>query len=185
MRSKKWMSVKKSKYFREIVAGGAVTLVVCAIAAAMLFASRSPSQPSDVSERTARSKRGTVAQSSSDARKGTAKQPQAKKTSTSSASAAKRTSNPATEPGAVRITGCLERDGSTYSLKDAAGTDVPQSRSWKSGFLRKDTPSIEIVDAQNRLKLANYVGRRVSVTGLLVDREMIGRSLQWVAGSCE
>ena len=88
------------------------------------------------------------------------------------------------EPAAVTITGCLERDAETFRLKDTAGTDVPKSRSWKSGFLKKGSASIEVVDAANRLDLSNHVGRRVSVSGTRVDREMQARSLRRVAASC-
>jgi len=35
------------------------------------------------------------------------------------------------------------------------------------------------------LKLPGHVGQRVSVTGVLVDREMQGHSLQRVAASCK
>ncbi len=88
------------------------------------------------------------------------------------------------ESSAVTITGCLERDDETFRLKDTAGTDVPKSRSWKSGFLKKGSASIEVVDAANRLDLPNHVGRRVSVSGTRVDREMQARSLRRVAASC-
>jgi hypothetical protein len=84
----------------------------------------------------------------------------------------------------VTITGCLERADETFRLKDTAGVDAPKSRSWKSGFLKKGSASIEVVDAANRLRLPDHVGRRVSVTGTLVDREMRVRSLQRVAASC-
>jgi hypothetical protein len=84
----------------------------------------------------------------------------------------------------VTITGCLERADETFRLKDTTGVDAPKSRSWKSGFLKKGSASIEVVDAANRLKLPDHVGQRVSVTGTLVDREMQVRSLQRVAASC-
>jgi hypothetical protein len=84
----------------------------------------------------------------------------------------------------VTITGCLERADETFRLKDATGVDAPRSRSWKSGFLKKGSASIEIVDAANGLKLPDHVGQRVSVTGTLTDRAMQGRSLQRVAASC-
>ena len=85
------------------------------------------------------------------------------------------------KPAPVTITGCLERNDETFRLKDTAGADVPKSRSWKSGFLKKGSASIEVVDAAHRLKLPDHVGERVSVTGRLVDREMQVRSLQRVA----
>ena len=91
---------------------------------------------------------------------------------------------PAHEPGEVSITGCLERDAETFRLEKTTGADAPKSRSWKSGFLKKRAVSIEVVDADNSLQLPNQVGQRVSVMGVLVDREMRARSLQPVAGVC-
>ena len=85
---------------------------------------------------------------------------------------------------AVTITGCLERDDQTFRLKDTEGTDAPKSRSWKTGFLKKGSASIEVVDAANRLKLTDHIGQRVSLTGTLVDREMRARSLQRLSSSC-
>jgi hypothetical protein len=84
----------------------------------------------------------------------------------------------------VTLTGCLERRGDDFRLKDAAGTDALRTRSWKSGFLKKSTPAIDVVDANNRLKLKDYVGERVSITGLLNDRAMQARSVKNVAASC-
>jgi len=43
---------------------------------------------------------------------------------------------------------------------------------------------VAVVDASNRLKLPSHVGERISVTGMLVDREMQGRTLQRLAASC-
>jgi hypothetical protein len=92
---------------------------------------------------------------------------------------------PAATLTAVTITGCLERaDETTFRLKDTVGEDAPKSRSWKSGFLKRGSASIEVVDAAHRLKLPDHVGQKVSVTGTLVDREMQVRSLQPVATSC-
>jgi hypothetical protein len=88
------------------------------------------------------------------------------------------------KPAPVTISGCLERSDETFRLKDTAGADAPKSRSWKSGFLKKGSASIAVVDASHRLKLPDHVGQRVSVTGSLVDREMQVRSLQRIAASC-
>jgi hypothetical protein len=85
---------------------------------------------------------------------------------------------------ATTITGCVERDDETFRLKDAAGTDVPRSRSWKSGFLKRRPAAIELVDAADRLTLPTYVGQRVAATGVLVDRELQVRSLRRIAFSC-
>jgi hypothetical protein len=84
----------------------------------------------------------------------------------------------------VTITGCLERDDDTFRLKDATGVNAPKARSWKTGFIKKGPAAIEIIDAAHRLKLTDLVGRRVSVTGVLVDREMRARSVQRIAPSC-
>jgi hypothetical protein len=86
--------------------------------------------------------------------------------------------------GAVTITGCLERDGQKYWLKDATGTDVQASRSWKSGFMRKKAPRYEVVDSTKTLKLTSHVGHKVATTGTMNDREMQARSLRRVAATC-
>jgi hypothetical protein len=84
----------------------------------------------------------------------------------------------------VTITGCLEREAETFRLKDTSGSDAPKARTWKSGFLKKSAAPVEVVDGGNKAKLPSHVGQRVSVTGVLVDREMQLRSLQRVAPSC-
>ena len=81
------------------------------------------------------------------------------------------------------LTGCLEQRGDEFRLKDAAGADAPKSRSWKSGFLKKSTPTIDVVDSGNHVKLQDHVGQRVSVSGTLVDRQMRVKTLKGV-GSC-
>jgi hypothetical protein len=89
------------------------------------------------------------------------------------------------QPQIVTLTGCLERDDETFRLKDTTGLEAPKARSWKSGFLKKSAASIEVVDAANRVKLSTHVGQRVSVTGMLVEREIQVRSLRRVAASCK
>jgi hypothetical protein len=84
----------------------------------------------------------------------------------------------------VTITGCLERDDDTFRLKDTTGVNAPKARSWKTGFLKKGAASIEVRDASHRLKLTDHVGKRVSVTGVLVDREIRARSVQRIAPTC-
>ena len=90
-----------------------------------------------------------------------------------------------TNAAPVTLAGCLERADETFRLKDALGADAPKSRSWKSGFLKKSSASIELVDPANRLRLTSRVGQRVSVTGTLADGQMHVRSLRRVAGSCK
>ena len=166
-------------------------LAVCVLAAAALLAARQPSQSTDSEPVQARAATpAPVVQAR--ARITAASAPAAVSApSTASASTPSAVSAPAAETeatvqesSAVTITGCLERDDETFRLKDTAGTDVPKSRSWKSGFLKKGSASIEVVDAANRLDLPNHVGRRVSVSGTRVDREMQARSLRRVAASC-
>jgi hypothetical protein len=120
--------------------------------------------------------------------------------STAPATAAATTAPPMAEPAvptadamakaaapkvaAVTITGCLERDAETYRLKDTTGDNAPKARSWKSGFLKKNTATVEVVDAPKSAKLPSHVGERVSVTGVLNGREMQVRSLQRLSPSC-
>jgi hypothetical protein len=84
----------------------------------------------------------------------------------------------------VTLTGCLEQDDDVFRLKDAEGLNAPKSRSWKSGFLKKKSAKVEVVDASSRLRLKNHVGRRVSVTGMLYERELLANSVKRVAASC-
>jgi hypothetical protein len=84
----------------------------------------------------------------------------------------------------VTLIGCLERSGESFRLKDASGAEASKTRRWTRGFLKKDPATIDVVDRAHTLKLADHVGRRVSVTGPLVDREMQARSLRRVASSC-
>jgi hypothetical protein len=83
------------------------------------------------------------------------------------------------------ITGCLEQSHDGFRLKDTEGADVPKSRSWKTGFLTKHSASVDLVDTKNRLKLANHVGERVTVSGMLLEHELEGRSISRVANSCD
>jgi hypothetical protein len=89
---------------------------------------------------------------------------------------------PAASP--VTITGCLEGDGDAYWLKDTSGADLPKTRSWKTGFLKRRSPRVEIVDASNALHLSTHLGERVAATGTMIDREMRARSLRRVAAVC-
>jgi len=93
---------------------------------------------------------------------------------------------PTLEPSVapVTITGCLEQADEGFRLKNTEGPDVQKSRSWKSGFLKRTSPRIDIVDAGRRWNLPGHVGQRVSVTGTLVDREMRIQSLSRVSSSC-
>ena len=95
------------------------------------------------------------------------------------------TPNPAAQDATpVTIQGCLQAGNEGFWLKDTSGADAPASRSWKSGFLKKRSASVEVVDATDSLRLANYLGQRVAATGPLTNRRLQVRSLHRVAGSC-
>jgi hypothetical protein len=83
----------------------------------------------------------------------------------------------------VTLAGCVERNGEGFSLKNASGDGAPSSRSWKSGFLRKRSQSVALIDRGYTHRLATYVGQRVETTGVLADREMRVKTLR-VLGSC-
>ena len=89
-------------------------------------------------------------------------------------------------PGAelATIEGCLVQDANQFQLKNTSGEDAPKGRSWKSGFLHKSAKSVDVHDQTHRLNLAKHVGERVTITGILDDRELQGTSLKRVAESC-
>jgi hypothetical protein len=70
-------------------------------------------------------------------------------------------------------------------LKDTDGADAPKSRSWKSGFLKRSRATVRLDDSSSAARLADHVGRRVSVTGPVVDRQMRVQSVRRVAASCQ
>jgi hypothetical protein len=166
VRLKKSTPVKKSPRFSAVVIIAMV--VVSVVAGAMVIAARAPSPK-------------TSASKTPSANAASATKPGADTTLDTAESGANA---PAPKPAAVTMTGCLERHDETFRLKDTTGADAPKSRSWKSGFLKKGAASIDVVDAANKLKLTSHVGQRVTVTGVLVDREMQARSLRRLAPSC-
>jgi hypothetical protein len=161
---------------------GTTAIVIAVMAGGILVAARQQSTPKDIEPVTMSAE---ITPESKTA---------VKKTSASSASSASTAASPvATTVSAtavpkappVTLIGCLVQADDTFRLKDAAGTGAPKARSWKSGFLKKGSASIEVVDTAHAWTLSNHVGRRVSVTGTLVDREMQVRSLRRVAASCD
>ena len=82
------------------------------------------------------------------------------------------------------IAGCLERSDESFKLTDTDGVDVPKARSWKTGFLKKGSASVEVIDSGNRARLANHVGHRVSVTGMLSERHLQVRSVRRISATC-
>ena len=166
----------------RMMGAGAFLLVFCVMAAAMLLTAREPSSPSTVAgAEMQRESMGTPADSD---KSGASVRPSVVAASTKlpAADAAK---SPVRTLSSVTITGCLERSDDGFRLTDTDGSDAPKARSWKSGFLKKGSASVEVVDAGNRARLPSHIGRRVSVTGLLEDRELQVRSLRRVAPACD
>ena len=94
------------------------------------------------------------------------------------------TPEPAAALRAVTVAGCLARDNDAFMLKNVSGDAAPKSRSWKSGFLRKKSNSIELIDDARTSRLGSYVGKRIEATGVLEEREMHVKALR-VQGDCD
>lgn len=103
---------------------------------------------------------------------------------TNSPAAVVRTASVPKAPS-VTISGCLEGSDGVFRLKDTDGAGAPKSRSWKSGFLKKGSASVAVVDASNGVDLSLHAGQRVAITGTLVDREMRADSLRRLSASCK
>jgi hypothetical protein len=150
-----------------------VVLVVLMVAAAMMLAAR---RPEVVTEPAMTSKVVAPVDDTQAAR------PPASHTNTKGT--AKNGSGNAVIATPVTFTGCLEQDDDVFKLKNTEGADAPQSRSWKTGFIKKRPATITVVDASHRWKLEKHVGERISVNGSLVDRDLQLKSLSRVATSC-
>jgi hypothetical protein len=87
----------------------------------------------------------------------------------------------------VTVTGCLEVsvDEDRFRLTDTDGANAPKARSWRSGFLKKRSTPVELVEVPDRSVLQKYVGHRVVATGLLTSRELRVQSLQSAGSSCD
>jgi hypothetical protein len=98
---------------------------------------------------------------------------------------------PTTTPDAVSpsitMSGCLEAtvDGDQFRLTDIDGADAPKARSWRSGFLKKRSAPVDLVELSDPVALRKYVGRRMVATGQLSGRELRVRSLQAAGTSCK
>jgi hypothetical protein len=167
---------------KRMMGVGALLVVFCVMAAAMLLTAREPSSSPAVGGAGLQPESPLA---SADSRRSES----AVRPSLVAASMKLPAADAAKSPGrtfsSVTITGCLERRDDGFRLTDTDGSDAPKARSWKSGFLKKDSASLEVVDAGNRVKLPSHVGRRVSVTGLLDDRELQVRSLRRIAPACD
>jgi len=174
-RVKKTVRAKKPSRVTKVLGPRlTVVAVICVAATGMLFAARQQSSRS--TETTPASIRAEALVATS----ATSKAVDVPNTAVVSPTE----SLPVAKAAPVTVTGCLERTNDAFRLKDTTGADVPKARSWKSGFLKKGSASIDVVDAAHAFRLADFVGRRVSVTGTLVDREMQVRSMRRVSPTC-
>lgn len=174
--SKKPNDSKTSTGFAgRVGAGAGVFVAMCGIALLMVMAAREPAELAAAA--TADTQPGSITVVRS-------KAPTVEASPASSVVAA--SAKPAaTIVAPVTVAGCLQRTDQTLRLKDTTGAGAPKSRSWKSGFLKKGSASIDLVDPANKLRLANHVGHRVTVTGTLDHGQMHVRSLQRVAAICK
>jgi hypothetical protein len=85
----------------------------------------------------------------------------------------------------VTITGCLEIsvNHDEFRLTDTEGLDAPRSRSWRTGFLKKRSAAVALVEPADDLALPTHVGRRVAATGLLTSHDLKVSALR-VVGAC-
>jgi len=173
------MASKKAMRFTGNRRAAIGLIVVCIVGTAILIAARSSEPTSAASVAPA----STVAAAASN----DAVPARAQKAASAPAAHPQAGDAAKAEPAPERVTivGCLEQDNESFRLKNTTGDDAPKGRSWKSGFLKKSSKSIELVDARHRMNLAGHVGERVSVTGMLADRELQGSSIKRLAESCE
>lgn len=153
------------------IAGAAI------VVAGVLVAAYKPAPPVDVAAQTVATSLGAPKTPASVDGRRPAAAPSKSVDEASSASAD-------TWPAPLTITGCLDRDGDSYRLTDAAGVAVPKSRSWKSGFLKKSASSVTLIDDGRRAHLQDHLGQRVSVTGTMVNREMQIGSIRLLSETC-
>jgi hypothetical protein len=86
----------------------------------------------------------------------------------------------------VTITGCLEVsvDQDEFRLTDTDGVDAPRSRNWRSGFLKKQSTPVALVEPPAGLALETHVGRRVTATGLLTSHDLKVTALRSIGPPC-
>jgi hypothetical protein len=90
-------------------------------------------------------------------------------------------------PAPVTITGCLEMsvDETEFRLTDTEGAEAPRSRSWRTGFLKKHSSSIALVDLADAHALQAHVGKRVAATGVLTSGSLKLSTLRAVSPHCD
>ncbi len=154
---------------RTVAMGIAGIAGIVFVAAAAMTSARTP-QPAPAARTSARSDAQLPVEYSADA------------TPIEAPHAAAEASGDQSSP--VTIVGCVQRDDAGFRLVDTAGDNAPRARSWKSGFLKKRSAPVDLVGSPSKVRLPNFVGQRVSVTGTLDNRELQIQSLRRVAPSC-
>jgi hypothetical protein len=173
MNMKRFMVNRKRSAAHRPAAIGLI--VVCIVGTAILIAARTPEPTAAAASVKAQP---AVAPVAAPAASITTTVVDAKIASTPQSAEAAKGAEP------VTIEGCLVQDNDTYRLKHTSGEDAPKGRSWKSGFLHRGAKTLDVVDARHRLNLAGHAGQRVSVVGVLDDRELRGTSIKRVGGAC-
>ena len=89
-------------------------------------------------------------------------------------------------PGAVTITGCLEAsvDEDRFRLTDTEGLEAPKARSWRSGFLKKQSTPVGLVDPPDPHGLRAQIGQKVAATGVLTSHDLRVTSLRLLGDRC-
>lgn len=175
MASKKFSRFAGAKQFFRNRTAAIGLIVVCILGTGILIAART-SEPKSPATQAAKPQAAAPA-----ARPATAS---VKTTVVAAKVAAKPQGAEAKPAEPVTVEGCLVQDNETFRLKNTAGEDAPKGRSWKSFGLHKGSKTLEVVDARHRLNLAKHVGERVSVSGMLDDKELQGNSIKKLAESC-
>jgi hypothetical protein len=87
----------------------------------------------------------------------------------------------------VSISGCLETtvDESQFRLTDTQGVEAPKARSWRTGFLKRRSAAVKLVEFSDAAGLRKHVGHRVVATGLLAGQELRVRSFRADGSSCD
>ena len=94
----------------------------------------------------------------------------------------------AEKPKTVTLTGCVRSgaERNTFVLTKVEGADAPRARGWKTGYLLKRRSNVDVVPAVSSIRLKDHVGRRVTVSGTLEqkDRTQIKARSVRVLASC-
>lgn len=182
------VSATTSGGFDSLGAGAIALVAICLVTAAIVMAMRGGSDPAQIAAvDTQAAAANTTPENTPVASKvkPAAKPAAAAANATTSDAAAAAPKPTASVSATVTVAGCLERADNGFRLKDTSGEEAPKSRSWKSGFFKKSSARLALRDPANAAHLAQHLGQRVSVTGTLIDREMVVHSLRSVAVSCK